>query len=233
MSEKVSVILPTYNEAENIKKIIPEIHNNLKTNYQIIVVDDNSPDKTWEIAEKFAKKYHVKVIKRENERGLGSAVIRGIKEALPDSKYIVTMDCDLSHDPSVIPSMLEKIKKADVVIGSRYVKGGKVVNWGFHRKLMSKSANFLARIFLGIKAKDVTSNYRMYKAEVLKKVDLDSIKSNGYSFLQELLYKVSRTGCIISEVPITFKDREIGKSKLSNKEIPKFFFTLIRLRFSK
>ncbi len=229
----ISVVIPTYNESKNIGIIIPKIDDSLKNySYQIVIVDDDSPDGTGQIADGLSNKYPVKVIHRRENKGYGEACKEGFRFAIKNSDYIITMDCDLSHDPTVIPEMIKKAEKYDVIIGSRYIKGGKIENWGLYRKIVSKVANVFTRFFLGISIKDCTSGFRFYKSKVLKIIDIDSINSNGYSFLEEILYRCYKKGFKISEVPITFKDRINGKSKLSKKEIFKFIITLIKLRTS-
>jgi len=231
----VTIILPTYNEASNIKIIIPKITKVMKSTtkkpFEIFVVDDNSPDGTGEIAEKLSKKYPVRVIHRTKNKGYGESCKEGFKLALKNSEYIVTMDCDLSHNPESIPQMMQKAKQGyDIVVGSRYIKGGKIENWGLHRRIMSKGANTFTRYFLGIPINDCTSGFRYYKAGVLKSIDLGSIRSNGYSFLEEIMYKCYKKGFKIAQVPIVYKERVKGKSKLSKKELYKFLFTILKLR---
>ncbi len=229
----LSIVIPTYNEAENVMKLIPKIHSELKgIKYQVIISDDNSPDGTGRIAIALSKKYPVKVINRTKNRGYGESCKDGFKLAFKDSDYIATMDCDLSHNPEAIPRMLAKAKQGfDIVVGSRYIKEGGTENWGLHRKIMSRGANIFTRHLLGIPVNDCTSGFRLYKKEVLKKINLDKIHSNGYSFLEELLFMLYKRGFNIGEVPIIFKERVKGKSKLSKKEMFKFILTTLRLRF--
>lgn len=229
------IVIPTYNESQNLKTLFEGQRLALKkTGYKVMIIDDGSPDGTAALAEKLGKRYPVIVHQRGAKLGLGSAYIFGFKEAIKlGPKYIISMDADLSHDPKYLPQMLRKAKGADIVLGSRYVKGGGVVNWGIHRRIMSRGANMMARFSLGVPAHDLTGAFRIFHREVLESIDLDSIKSNGYSFLEEILYLCKRKGFRFAEVPIIFKDRELGKSKLSKKEMVKFFWTLVRLRFSR
>ncbi len=236
--DKVSVIIPTYNEKDNISKLVLQIDRvfkKSKINGEIIISDDNSPDGTGVIADKLAKKYPVLVIHRLENRGYGNSIIDGFKKAIEiNSKIAITMDCDFSHDPKLIPSMLYPIKKDyDVVIGSRRVKGGKIIGWNPWRHFASMGATWFAGVMLGLKTKDITSGYRAYKITSLKKIPFEKIKSNGYSFLEELLYIAEKDKMKIKEIPITFVNRTKGASKLNKKEIIKFFITVFRLKFGK
>ena len=235
----ISIVIPTYNEKENLPHLIEKIFNVFEKeqiNGSIIVVDDNSPDNTGKIADKLAEKDNrVQVIHREGKMGIGTAHIEGFKHALKhnNSNLIFSMDSDLSHDPKYLPNFIERYEKGcDVVVGSRYVEGGGVVNWGLYRKAVSKGANLLASTLLRVKVHDMTTGYRCYARNVLEKLNLDSIKSDGYSFLEEILFYCKMENFGISETPIIFVDRTHGKSKLSKKEIIKFFTTLLRLRFA-
>jgi dolichol-phosphate mannosyltransferase len=233
---KITIVIPTYNEAENIKKIITEIaqavdHTEYKSKYTILIVDDMSPDNTGKLAEELGKKYSVKVIHRTGRRGYGEACKEGFKKAIPSSDIIMTMDSDLSHDPIVIPFFIRAIIAGnDVVIGSRYILGGKIQNWSFILRIISKSANFFTKCILGLPVSDCTSGYRAYKKEVLANIELDKIFAEGYSFLEELLYISFQKKCKIAEIPICFVERQYGASKLSKKEMVKFIMTLIRLK---
>jgi dolichol-phosphate mannosyltransferase len=232
----ITVIIPTYNEKENIEKIITEIKKNVK-DIRILIVDDDSPDGTGKIVDRLTKKdKKIEIIHRKGKLGLGSAYIRGFKHVLKnhkDSDLIMSMDCDFSHNPKYMPSLIKKINQGyDVVLGSRYVKGGGIKNWDITRRIMSRGANLLARIILNIKINDVTGAFRCYKREVLNNINLNKIKSNGYSFLEELLYYCKKKNYKIGETPIIFVDRKEGVSKLSKIEMVNFFLTLIKLRFS-
>jgi dolichol-phosphate mannosyltransferase len=234
--KEVAIIIPTYNESENLPKLLKKIFFIFKKNDivgRVIVVDDNSPDGTAKIAEKLANKFPIDVILRTENRGYGSSCIAGFRLALKKKfDVIITMDSDFSHDPEVIPLMLKKINLgAQVVIGSRRVGNGRVVGWNLWRHFCSFGASQFSRLVLGLNSKDVTSGFRAYRIEVLKSLDLSKIKSNGYSFLEELLYYIEEKSLKIVEIPITFKDREKGKSKLSKKEIINFFINMLRLKF--
>ncbi len=228
-----AVVVPTYNEKENIKKVIKKIFSQkIKgVEFKVIVVDDNSPDGTAEEAKKFKG---VILVSRPAKLGLGTAYIAGFKRAYKIGADVVfSMDADLSHDFSYARDFIEAVRKGnDVVIGSRYVPGGGT-NWTVSRKMISGGANMLARTILGVPAKDLTSGFRCYSIPLLKKIDLDHTTSTSYSFLEELIYRCYKKGARIAEVPIFFADRVSGESKLRYSEIAKFPFTLIKLRFAK
>lgn len=222
----ISIVIPTYNERENLEELFERIARALEgKEFEIIVVDDNSPDRTWEKAEELAKKYPVHVIRRINERGLSSAVIRGFKEAR--GEIIVVMDADLQHPPEVIPKLVEAVEKgADIAIASRYVKGGKVENWYWWRKLISKGAIMIGRVALpkirGVK--DPVSGFFALKREVVEGVELNPV---GFKILLEVLIKGKYKKVV--EVPFTFGLRNFGESKLSNKQILNYLRHLYRL----
>ncbi len=208
----ISIIVPTYNEAGNIKRIVKRIHNAVRKDYEVIVVDDNSPDKTWCIAQKLGKKYSVRVIKRKGKLGLSTAVLRGFNEAR--GEIIGVIDADLSHPPELIPRLVQPIIKnrADITIGSRYIKGGGVEEWPFFRRLMSKAATLLARPLTAVR--DPMSGYFFMKKEVVggrKKL----LRPKGYKILLEILSKGQYKK--FKEIPYTFRNRNIGKSKIGAK----------------
>jgi dolichol-phosphate mannosyltransferase len=225
-----AIIIPTYNESDNIEALAKEILA-LGDVTAIIIVDDNSPDGTGEIADELTKTYQaVRVIHRPAKLGLGTAHIAGFKEALAlGADCIVTMDADFSHHPRYIPDMVWRSQGVQLVIGSRYVDGGGTVNWGLRRRILSGGANTFARLVLGLKAFDCTAGFRCYRREVLESIELDEIFSDGYSFLIEMLYKCQRRGWEIGEVPIIFEDRRHGASKISHREILKALYTVLCL----
>ncbi|MBT4191841.1 MAG: polyprenol monophosphomannose synthase [Candidatus Diapherotrites archaeon] len=227
------IVTPTYNEKANIKKLIPKIFAQKipGVTFKLIVVDDNSPDGTAKEAKKFK---NVQVISRPAKLGLGSAYVTGFGEAIKQKADVIfSMDADLSHNFEYAKDFIEQIKKGfDVVIGSRNVPGGGT-NWPISRKFISRGASFLAQVILGVPAKDLTSGYRCYKARILKKALNREFKSTSYSFLEELIYYCHLEKAKITEIPIFFKDRTVGQSKLRKMEIVKFPFTLLRLRLSK
>jgi len=232
---RTAIIIPTYNEAGNIEVLVEKILELELNNSKIIVIDDNSPDGTGEIAESLSEKFkgRIDVIHRARKLGLGSAYKEGFKTALKEgAQTIITMDADLSHDPNAIPELLSELRDNDLVIGSRYVEGGGIVGFPLWRLALSSIAQGLCRFFLGIKVHDSTTAFRAYKAKVIKSIKPDSIKSEGYSFLIEVVFRSQKAGLKVSEVPIIFKARELGKSKVSQSEILKALFTVFRLKFS-
>jgi dolichol-phosphate mannosyltransferase len=230
----VSVVIPTYNERENVKVLIPQIFNVLEkkgVNGKVIVVDDNSPDGTALEIGLLSADYDLLLISRPKKAGLGSAYIIGFKEALNYSDVIFEMDADMSHNPECLSNFLDELAFCDVVIGSRYIPGGRIEHWGIYRKLVSAGGNLLARKMMRIDVHDITTGYRAYKKEVLCVIDLDSVKSNGYAFQAEILHKISEKNYRIHEVPITFRDRKTGESKLSKREIISFFVLCFKIFF--
>jgi len=225
-----AIIIPTYNERENIELLVGEILN-LATESQIFVVDDNSPDGTGDLAEGLAARQpSIHVIHRPGKMGLGTAHIAGMKAALSNgASQIITMDADFSHHPRYIPDMLAALVEFDVVIGSRYTSGGGTLYCTALRKALSRGANLFARIMLSLQAGDATAGFRGYRRSVLESIALDEIQSNGYSFLIEMLYRCQQGGWSIGEVPIVFENRQRGASKISRTEIVKAMQTVARL----
>ncbi len=225
------VIVPTYNEADNIDELISQLLA-LPADLGVIVVDDNSPDGTGDLADAWAGKHpeRVYVVHRPGKLGLGTAYIAGFHKALDlGAQRILTMDADFSHNPRYIPDMLALSQQKHVVIGSRYVPGGGAANCSQKRIILSKGANAVARTLLGLKAKDATAGFRLYRREVLESIPLDEIFSSGYSFLVEMLFMVQRRGWQVGEVPIIFEDRRAGTTKISRNEVIKAQYTLLRL----
>lgn len=227
---KSVVVIPTYNEYENIGLLIDEILA-LPTATRVIVVDDNSPDGTGDLVSRLAAEHsEVQLIRRPGKLGLGTAHIAGIRLALTmDVDCILTMDADFSHHPDFIPDLIAAAERSDIVIGSRYVSGGGVVNCGPNRTVLSRLANGFARLLLGLAARDCTAGFRCYRREVLEAAPLDSIFSNGYSFLIEMLYKCQRSGFSVAETPICFENRQRGQSKISKTEIIRAAYTVLKL----
>lgn len=227
---KAAVIIPTYNESDNIVTLVKEIAG-LQAVSHIIIVDDNSPDGTGQIADEMAKQYRgVHVIHRPGKLGLGTAYIAGFKFALTlPIDCIMTMDADFSHHPRYIPSLIAQTRVYDLSIGSRYVDGGGVVNSNLWRRFLSRMGNAVARLTLGLQASDCTAGFRCYRRQVLEAIDLDSIFSSGYSFLVEMLYKCQQLGYRVGEVPIIFENRRQGASKISQSEVWKAAYTVLRL----
>ena len=233
--KNILVFLPTYNEKENISSIIEEILSS-DLPVGILVVDDQSPDGTGEIVEELTQKYsQVDIIHRPPPRGRGRGGIDGLKYASNQPvEYIIEMDADFSHHPKYIPMLVDACKNGDVVIGSRYVKGGGVEGWGLNRKINSAVANLISKILFGFKVKDSTSGYRCYKREVLASLDWNNMISVGPSIVEEVLYKIVRQKkWKVVEIPIIFKDRTEGKSKISLIWILRWIRNLLEVRLQK
>ena len=226
------VIVPTYNEADNIDELVTQLLA-LPVNLGVLVVDDNSPDGTGDKADSWAQRHpaRVQVIHRPGKLGLGTAYLAGFETALhePKSVKVMTMDADFSHNPRYIPAMIALSAQKDVVIGSRYVPGGGSRNCTWKRIWLSKTANFVARLLLGLQARDATAGFRLYHRDVLETIPLDQIFSSGYSFLVEMLFMCQRRGWQIGEVPIIFEDRRMGTTKISQQEVFKAQYTVLRL----
>ncbi|HEV2806178.1 MAG TPA: polyprenol monophosphomannose synthase [Chthoniobacterales bacterium] len=233
-AEPTLIVVPTFNERSNIGVLVEQIFAEVK-GIHVLVVDDDSPDGTAAFVEGLGARHpNLKLLRRTTERGLGRAYTAGILHGLEHGFEIVgTMDADLSHDPAYLPAMLQRLRSHDVVIGSRYVEGGGTVNWAVHRKLLSWFANKFAATLLQIPAHDITSGYRLYRRDALEWIRTTEIKSTGYSFLGELLYRAHRGGARIAEQPIIFQDRTNGVSKLHRREIYLGAINLLRLRFSR
>jgi dolichol-phosphate mannosyltransferase len=216
---RLTVVIPTYNEADNLPALATELWALPIPELKILIIDDASPDGTGEIAERLASRHpqRLAVIHREGKLGLGSAYITGFKAAIKDGAQAVgQMDADFSHAPSYLPGFLEKLEVADAVFGSRYVEGGRLdENWGIGRVLLSWFGNTYARTILRLNVLDVTGGYRVWRRETLMGMPLDRIKSDGYVFQVELAYVAQRLGYQFYEMPIYFEDRRIGRSKMS------------------
>ncbi len=229
---KVHVVLPTYNEKENIEAMLTQLLD-LPLDLEVIVVDDNSPDSTGVIADRLAAEApeRIQVIHRAGKLGLGTAYIAGFHKAMENHcDAVITMDADFSHPPEKIPEMVSKMQSGyDLVIGSRYVSGGKAVECTLPRRFLSRVSNLIASTLLGLPAKDATAGFRCYRRAVLESIELDQIRSSGYSFLTEVLYKVRHKNWKIAEVPIIFHNRRQGVSKISRDEILKAIYTIFRL----
>ena len=213
---KALVIIPTYNESDNIKKAIQLVFKSAK-NIDVLVVDDNSPDKTANVVKAMMKKdKRVNLIERKAKEGLGTAYIAGFKFALKRNyDRILEMDADLSHDPSEIPNFLKASEEADVVIGSRYLNGVNVVHWPLRRLILSYGANIYSRVITGMPLHDTTSGFKCFRREVLEAVDLDAVHSGGYSFQIEMNFRAWCKGFRLKEIPIIFVDRTLGQSKMN------------------
>lgn len=227
-----AIIIPTYNERENLADLVRQILALPIAGLRVIVVDDGSPDGTGALADELARQDgRVEVIHRTGKLGLGTAYIAGFRRAAAlGTERVLTMDADFSHHPRYIPDILRAADTHDIVIGSRYVPGGGTRHWGWERVLLSWGANTFARTLLGLRAHDCTAGFRCYRRAVLDSINLDAIFSNGYSFLIELLATCERQGWRVGEVPILFADRQRGASKISRQEIFKALYTVLRLR---
>lgn len=231
MKKKALIIIPTYNESENIAVLIPEI---LKQDeiIETLIVDDNSPDGTAGIVKDImTDNPRVHLLEREKKQGLGSAYIAGFKYAIQNKyDYIFEMDADFSHNPDKLPELLNAIKTNDLVIGSRYITGVNVVNWPARRLLLSLMASKYVRIITRMPVKDPTAGFKCFRREVLEAIDLDNVLSDGYSFQIEVNYKVWEKGFRIKEIPIIFVERQSGKSKMSKKIVKEAIFIVWKLR---
>ena len=228
---KAIVIIPTYNEISNIKRLIPD----LLTSYpslDILIVDDNSPDGTADAVDEIIKNNsRVKIIKRKGKMGLGTAYVAGFKYILANGyDCAIQMDADYSHDPKEIKRFLEEINNHDLIIGSRYIHGVRVINWPIRRLLLSYFANLYSRIITGMPVKDGTGGFKCFRRKVLESINLDSIHSNGYSFQIEMNFKAWKKGFKLIEIPITFVDRVQGTSKMSRKIVREAVIVVWKLR---
>jgi dolichol-phosphate mannosyltransferase len=228
---KTLIIIPTYNEYENLPSLLDTLFSYAPES-DVLVVDDNSPDGTGKLADQIhATDPRVHVLHRAGKLGLGTAYVAGFKYAI-DHAYDVAfeMDADFSHDPQYLPGFLTAIEDADLVIGSRYIHGGDTPNWSFLRRCISGCGNIFARFMLGIPVHDCTAGYRCYRREVLESIDLDTVQSQGYAFQVEMAYRVLRQGFKIVEIPIVFMDRRVGQSKMSRKIVVEAFTYVLRAR---
>lgn len=215
----LAVIIPTYNEKENLPLLVKRLQDLPLADVSILVIDDNSPDGTGELADELAAKFpgQISVMHRQGKLGLGTAYIAGFKQLIKTGvDFIAQMDADFSHEPEKLIEFVSAINGYDMVIGSRYVPGGSLdVTWPFWRKALSGFGNFYARTILGIRVRDITGGYRLWRRETLEAIPLDSIRSNGYIFQVEMGYVTSKLGFKIKEVPIYFAERKLGKSKMN------------------
>ncbi|ABF91522.1 glycosyl transferase, group 2 family protein [Myxococcus xanthus DK 1622] len=228
------VCIPTYNERENIEAIVQAV---LETDprVDILIVDDNSPDGTGQLADGLAAQdSRVRVLHREKKEGLGRAYLAAFRWALAEQyTYILEMDADFSHDPRYLPGILDAAEAgADLVLGSRYVTGGGTVNWGVGRQLISRGGSLYARSILGVGIQDLTGGFKCFHRRVLEAIDLDSVKSTGYAFQIELTYRTLRKGFTVREVPIVFEDRRVGHSKMSKKIFAEALTMVWKLRLT-
>ena len=228
--------MPTYNERENIERLVPKIFEVLP-NVSFLVVDDNSPDKTWATVEQLANQYpNLQLLKRTQKEGLGKAYINAFRIVLAQNKYdtITTMDADFSHDPSALPEMIKAAEQYDLVVGSRYIKGGDVSNkWKWYRKLLSRGSNIYTSILLGFRVRDWTSGFNTIRTDLLGRINLDQLETGGYAFVISLKYRLIKKGASVVETPIFFEERLHGISKMTSSIIRANAFAVWRIRFKK
>jgi dolichol-phosphate mannosyltransferase len=227
-----TVCLPTYNERENLEKMVRALEPH---GVRVLVVDDNSPDGTGEIADRLAAELDfVSVLHRPRKEGLGPAYLAGFRQALADgAAYVLELDCDFSHDPADVPRLLAACEAgADLALGSRYVPGGGTENWGLTRRIVSWGGSFYARVLLGVRIRDLTGGFKCFRRAVLETLDLDAIHSKGYAFQIETTYRVLRKGFRVAEVPIRFVDRTEGHSKMSRAIVLEAVWKVPLLRLS-
>jgi dolichol-phosphate mannosyltransferase len=228
------VCIPTYNERENVEAICRAALG-ADARLDVLVVDDNSPDGTGQIADALAaKEPRIHVLHREKKEGLGRAYLAAFRWALEHGyQYVLEMDADFSHDPKYLPRLVDEAERgADLVIGSRYVHGGGTVNWGIGRQIISRGGSLYARTILGVGVRDLTAGFKCFRRAVLEALDLDGVTSSGYGFQIELTYKTLKKGFQVSEVPIVFEDRRVGNSKMSRKIFLEALWKVWKLRFT-
>ena len=216
------LVLPTYNEAENIEPLVDAVLPKLAAaapEHRLLIVDDNSPDGTGQIADRLAAGHEaVEVLHRAGKDGLGRAYLAGFEHAMRGgAELLLEMDADFSHDPSDVPRLIEAAAGADLVLGSRYIEGGGVAGWAWHRKLLSVGGSWYARKLLGIPVRDLTGGFKCFHRRVLEALDLDAIHADGYGFQIEMTYRTIRAGFDVREIPIVFHDRRAGTSKMDSK----------------
>ena len=230
-NQKSLVIIPTYNELENLPKLIPAVLTQDES-IHILIVDDGSPDGTGKfVKEEMIKNDRIHLLEREKKMGLGTAYIAGFKFALQNNyDFVFEMDADFSHDPNELKNFLIAIQENDLVLGSRYINGVRVLNWPMARLLLSFFASIYTRIITGMPIKDATGGFKCFRKKVLETIDLDKVRSNGYSFQIEMTFKAYAKGFKIKEIPIVFSDRVKGKSKMSKKIVREAVTMVWKLR---
>ncbi len=226
------IIVPTFNERENLPRLMTALLS-LPVAVDVLVVDDNSPDGTGKIADELAAQHpQINVLHRSKKNGLGRAYIAGFKWALEKNyEFIFEMDCDFSHDPAEVPAFLKAAEKADLVLGSRYVGGIRVINWPLGRLMLSRFAGKYVNVITGMMFSDPTGGYKCFRRRALQAINLDAVRSNGYSFQIELTHRLWREGFTVVETPIIFTDRVVGASKISRDIIFEAFWMVWRLWF--
>ena len=214
---EVWLILPTYNEADNVAALTESARRALPESRRVLIVDDDSPDGTGQIADRLAAAHEdIEVLHRPRKDGLGPAYLAGFRRALAGgARLVVQMDSDFSHEPAYLPRLLDSSRRADLVVGSRYVPGGGVTEWGPVRRAISRGGSTYARLVLGVGIQDLTGGFKCFHREVLEAIDLDAVRSRGYAFQVEMTYRAIAAGFDVVEVPITFRERRVGASKMS------------------
>jgi len=227
------LVLPTYNESENLEALVEAARAKLPASARVLIVDDGSPDGTGAIADGLAARHEgVSVLHRPLKEGLGPAYIAGFRQALAGGAGLVLeMDSDFSHDPAYLPRLLEAARRADLVLGSRYVPGGGVSDWGPLRKAISRGGSAYAKLVLGVEVEDLTGGFKCFRREVLEAIDLDSIQARGYAFQVEMTYRAIQAGFKVVEVPIVFRDRQTGSSKMDRAIVAEAIWRVPLLRF--
>jgi dolichol-phosphate mannosyltransferase len=231
----ICVCLPTYNERENLGPMVDRLGEILGDEGVVLVIDDNSPDGTGELANRLAaERPWVHLLHRPRKEGLGPAYLDGFRRALElGAELIFELDCDFSHDPADVPRLAAAAEEADLVIGSRYVPGGGTRNWGLLRRLISRGGSLYAQLLLGVRIRDLTGGFKCYRRVVLEAIDLDAIHSKGYAFQIETTYRTLRAGFRVVEVPIVFVDREVGGSKMSKSIVLEAVWKVPLLRLAR
>jgi dolichol-phosphate mannosyltransferase len=231
----VWLVLPTFEEASNIERLVAEARAKLPASATVLIVDDSSADGTGEIAARLAgESSGVEYLRRPAKEGLGPAYIAGFRRALAGGAgLVVEMDADFSHDPAYLPRLLEAAKRADLVLGSRYVPGGGVSDWGALRRTISRGGSGYARQVLGVDVRDLTGGFKCFRREVLEAIDLDAVRSRGYAFQVEMTYRAIELGFTVVEVPIVFRDRQAGASKMSRSIVWEAIWRVPLLRFGR
>jgi len=229
------LVLPTYEEAGNIARLVERARAELPPDSRVLIVDDDSPDGTGEIAARLAHEEEaVHFLHRPKKEGLGPAYIAGFRRALAaGAGLVLEMDADFSHDPAYLPRLLAAAARADVVLGSRYVPGGGVTDWGGVRRAISRGGSAYARLALGVGVRDLTGGFKCFRREVLEAIDLSAVRSRGYAFQVELTYRALRLGFEVVEVPIVFRDREVGSSKMSRSIVLEAIWRVPLLRLGR
>lgn len=230
MTNRLLVTLCTYNERQNLENLVPVIFR-YAPDAHIVIIDDNSPDGTGKFADELAAENPaIKVLHRTGKQGLGSATLVGFHYGIDNGyELLVNLDADFSHHPQHIPAMLECMDRVDVAIGSRYIKGGGVEGWGLKRHFMSKSINLYAKLLLGLKTNDNSGSFRCYRVAKLAELDLNAVRSKGYSFQEEILYRLERIDCKFEETPIYFANRRFGETKINMHEAVSAMVVLFQL----